>query len=353
MEERIMKQKKPVPVYMLSGFLGSGKTTFLTKAIDYLTETGRKPAVVMNEIGEVNLDGQLIDSAVPMTEMLSGCICCSIREDLGVTIKELLDDNEPDLIFIEATGIANPIEIVDEVTDASLIYPVELKSVITVVDAPQLLQLSRTSVGKTFQLMKEQILCASLLIVNKTDLLSTSDLKEVEQLISAWNPNAALELTVFSQVNMSLWEEALEYQQQNGRNAPSSGQRQEGHTQHDHGHDHHGHDQHDDHSHHHTHDHVIAYTHYFERQVNSDEFELFLSTLPPEVFRAKGILTFSDTESRFMFQYAYGEVDFVKIRPQGEVRDVAVFIGENFAKEKIRTKLLELEKKSYQEEKHK
>jgi G3E family GTPase len=327
-----MMQTNPVPVYLLSGFLGSGKTTLLTKAIDYVTESGRKPAVIMNEIGEVNLDGLLIDTAVPMAELLSGCICCSIRGDLATTIKELLTDSQPDAIFIESTGVANPIEIVDEITDASLVFPVELKSVITVVDAPQLLQLSRTSVGKTFRLMQEQIRCANLLILNKSDLVSASELKEIEQLIRGWNPQASLEVSVYSQVDMDLIE-ALD-----GRVALSSRDRNRVREEHhDHGHDHEHH-----HNHHHSHDHVIAYTHYFDKPIDSNQFEQLLSKLPHEVYRAKGILTFSDTGSRFMFQYAYREVDFVKITPQGDVRDVAVFIGENFSKEAVRAKLEEL-----------
>jgi G3E family GTPase len=338
-----MKREAPVPVYILSGFLGSGKTTFLTKAIDYFTEAGRKPAVIMNEIGDVNLDGVLIDTTVPMAEMLSGCICCTIREDLGAAIQKLIADNQPDLIFIESTGIANPIEIVDEVTDASLLLPLELISVITVVDAPQLLQLSRTSVGKTFQLMHEQIRCAGLLIVNKADLVSASELQEVEQLVRDWNPYAHLELTIHSQISMDLLSgesgisEALEHAQKHDRDhAQQAGREHNGRG--DHAHDHDEHHAHDGHSHH-SHDHVIAYTHYFDKPIDSSDFELFISKLPQEVYRAKGILSFSDTGSRFMFQYAYREVDFVKIKPQGEVRDVAVFIGENFSKEEIRAAL--------------
>lgn len=358
-----MNQQKPIPIYILSGFLGSGKTTLLTKAIGLMTEAGRKPAVVMNEIGEVNLDGQLIQSVVPMAEMLSGCICCSIREDLGTTIHELLTEHEPDVIFIEATGVANPLEIVDEVTDASFMLSVELSSVITVVDAPQLLQLSRTSTGQTYQLMKDQVICASILAINKTDLLPASELAEVVQLVRGWNPHAAVELTVYSQIDASLWEKALEYRS-GGLSAPSCGC---GHCDNDHNqykhHDHHDHHEHADqldrhrdsehhdlHAHHrHHHDHVIAYTHYFQRAIDSNEFERFLTELPPEIYRAKGILTFSDTESRFMFQYAYGQVDFVKISPQGEVNNVAVFIGEHFPKDKIRVSLEELEKRQQAE----
>jgi G3E family GTPase len=327
-----MNKQDSVPVYILCGFLGSGKTTFLTKAIDYFTEAGRKPAVIMNEIGEVNLDGLMIDRAVPMAEMLSGCICCTIRDDLGTTIQELLAGHRPDLIFIESTGIANPIEIVDEVTDASLLLSVELQSVITVVDGPHLLQLSRTSVGKTFQLMQEQIRCAGLLIVNKADLIASADLQEVEQLVRDWNPYAQLELTVHAQVDM----EVLDMDA--GPNVSRDHVLNTNDTGH---HDDHHHDHHDGHAHH-THDHVIAYTHYFAKPIDSNDFEQLMSKLPPDVYRAKGILSFSDTGSRFMFQYAFGELDFVKIKPQGEVSDVAVFIGENFSKEEMRSALAAL-----------
>ncbi|MNW62798.1 hypothetical protein D3C74_409520 [compost metagenome] len=90
----------------------------------------------------------------------------------------------------------------------------------------------------------------------------------------------------------------------------------------------------------------MAYTHYFKRAVNSEEFEQFVRELPRDVYRAKGIVTFSDTSSRFLFQYAYREADFMKITPQGEVPDVAVFIGEHFSSGELRTQLLQLEKRT-------
>ncbi|NOU84936.1 GTP-binding protein [Paenibacillus sp. LMG 31460] len=324
-----MATHQRVTVYVLSGFLGSGKTTLLTKAIDHFTEAGRKPAVIMNEIGEVNLDGQLIANEVPMSELLGGCICCSSRGDLATALKELVTEEQPDLIFIESTGIANPMEIIDEVTDASLILPVELKAVITVVDAPQLLELSRTSRGKTYRLMQEQIRCANLLLLNKADLLQEAALQEVDALVREWNPYASVHYTVFSQIDMRLIEMLEEEQgQKQHLNAKHND------TDHDHANDNH---------HHHSHNHVMAYTHFFERAVDSNAFEEFVSKLPQEVYRAKGILSFSDTSSRFLFQYAYREMDFVKITPKGDVPDVAVFIGENFSKDAVRTELLKLE----------
>ncbi|MGG1554554.1 CobW family GTP-binding protein [Paenibacillus ferrarius] len=324
---------KRVEVYVLSGFLGSGKTTFLTQAIDYYTEAGRKPAVIMNEIGEVNLDGQLINNEVPMSELLGGCICCSSRGDLGLALKELITDKQPDLIFVESTGIANPMEIIDEVTDASLIFPLALSGIITVVDAPQLLELSRTSRGKTFRLMQEQIRCANLLLLNKTDLLETAAMQEVAELVQTWNPHADVRSTVFSRVDMELLEGLRDVE---ASGPPQAETGDHAHSEHHHDHSHEAH-------YHHSHRHVMAYTHFFERAVDSEAFEQFVSRLPQEVYRAKGILSFTDTASRFLFQFAYREMDFIKITPQGQVPDVAVFIGENFSRDAVREQLLKLE----------
>lgn len=110
--------KQPVSVHILTGFLGSGKTTLLTRALDYFKLNGKKPAVLMNELGDVNLDGMMVDEEVPMTEMLGGCICCTIRGDLGMELKQLIQDHKPDVVFVESTGAANPMEMLDGITDA-------------------------------------------------------------------------------------------------------------------------------------------------------------------------------------------------------------------------------------------
>lgn len=137
-----------VPVYILSGFLGSGKTTLLQRLLDHWKNQGLRPAVVMNELGEVNLDGLLVEQTVPMAELLGGCICCSIRSDLSTELATLIKKETPDVVVIEATGAANPLEIVDGVTEISLYQKVELKSLITVVDAAHLLELYRAQQGQ-------------------------------------------------------------------------------------------------------------------------------------------------------------------------------------------------------------
>lgn len=315
-----------LPVYILSGFLGSGKTTLLQRLLDHWKAEGLRPAVIMNELGEVNLDGLLVEQSVPMAELLGGCICCTSRGDLSTELTTLVKKESPDVVIIEATGAANPLEIVDAVTETSLYQQVELKGLITVVDAAHLLELYRSQQGATYRLMQEQIRCASILILNKTDRVSTEEAGEITGVLRKWNAYAQ----IMPAVRCELEPEAVlssvggMHTEDRVRDADEIGI--EGSV-------------------HHTHDHVMAYTHYFQNAVNSEEFEQFVKELPRDVYRAKGIVTFNDTSSRFLFQYAYREADFMKITPQGEVPDVAVFIGEHFSSSELRGRLLELEKR--------
>ncbi|WP_339314321.1 GTP-binding protein [Paenibacillus sp. FSL R10-2734] len=323
-----------VPVYILSGFLGSGKTTLLQRLLDHWKNQGLRPAVVMNELGEVNLDGLLVEQTVPMAELLGGCICCSIRSDLSTELATLIKKESPDVVVIEATGAANPLEIVDGVTEISLYQKVELKSLITVVDAAHLLELYRAQQGATYRLMQEQIRCASVLLLNKVDRVTAEEVEEVTAVLRKWNAYAPILPTERCEVEIEellrnaggvLKDEQLEeVEDVNEISMYDEDEQPTGGT-------------------HATHDHVMAYTHYFKRPVNSEEFELFVKELPRDVYRAKGIVTFNDTSSRFLFQYAYREADFMKITPQGEVPDVAVFIGEHFSSSELRTRLLEME----------
>lgn len=327
-----------VPVYILSGFLGSGKTTLLQRLLEHWKNQGLRPAVVMNELGEVNLDGLLVEQTVPMAELLGGCICCSIRSDLSTELATLIKKESPDVVVIEATGAANPLEIVDGVTEISLYQKVELKSLITVVDAAHLLELYRAQQGATYRLMQEQIRCASVLILNKVDRVTAEEADEITAVLRKWNAYAPILPAERCEVET---EELLrdaggvltDTQLEEVEDASESFLHDE--------------DEHTAGGTHATHDHVMAYTHYFKRPVNSEEFEQFVKELPRDVYRAKGIVTFNDTSSRFLFQYAYREADFMKITPQGEVPDVAVFIGEHFSSSELRTRLLEMEGRTF------
>lgn len=343
------------PIYILSGFLGSGKTTLLSRLITSFKQQGLRPAIVMNEIGEVNIEGLVAGEEVPTAEMLSGCICCTIRSDLSSEIAMLIQREQPDVIVIEATGIANPMEILDAAAEASLYMRIDVKKLITVVDAAHLLHLNIEQKGKTYRLMQEQIRAASALVLNKMDQVTDQGKETVQQLVERWNPYAPIMPAVRCDIKL---EDLLQSDPQDrdehsiapnreGRDAHEDTDKNKQANSHEHDHSHeHGH-AHDSHGHaHDSHDHVMSYTYYFSHPVNSVEFERLIAGLPRDVYRAKGILTFSDTNSRFLFQYAFRESDFMKITPQGQVPDVVVFIGEHFQKSLLREQLEKLEGKT-------
>ena len=325
-------EKQTIPVVVVSGFLGSGKTTLLRRWIDKLIDDGLKPAVVMNELGDVNLDGEIIGGDIPMEELLGGCICCTISGDLGLALARIAEEETPDMILIESTGAANPMELIDGITEASLYHRISLSQVIIVVDGPHLLDLNRTGKGKTHRLMSEQIRCADLLLLNKTDLLSEEELSEIEEVVRELNAKAELVKTVQCEVDPALLMRTVA--REHGTAA-----RCDHHDCDHHDHDHSGH-----HRSHESHAHVMVYTHYFDSMLDSNEFERFIAELPAEVYRAKGILRFTDTASRYLFQYAYRQTDFLAIKPQKDVPDVLVLIGEHMNAEELEQKLRKLER---------
>ncbi|RUS47108.1 GTP-binding protein [Cohnella sp. AR92] len=345
--------EKVVEVYLLSGFLGSGKTTLLQRLIREAERRGQKSAVLMNEVGDVNLDGLAVDETVPMSELLGGCICCSIKSDVGMELLNLIQVHKPDIVWIESTGVAQPLEIIDAVSDTSLYTKLELKGVITVVDARHLLDRIRIGTGKTFKLMKDQIRASTTLLLNKSDLVGPQELRELQDWLREWNPHADLYPTVRCEANLGfLWERGRDSgvraaMERQGNDAERGSDHSSGHErQHDQ-------DRHDDdqahpdhHQHRHDHDHIHVWTHYLENPLDSELFERFLQELPDEVYRAKGIVTFVDAPSRFLFQYAYKESDFMRITPQKTVHDVLVFIGEGFSRSDLESRLTKLQEAS-------
>jgi G3E family GTPase len=334
---------KIVPVIVISGFLGSGKTTLLKKWIDKWTASGARPAVVMNELGEINLDGEIIGGGVPMSELLGGCICCTISGDFGMELARMVEEEEPDVLFVETTGAANPMELIDGITEASLYVKLALVQVVIIVDGRHLLDLHEKGKGKTYRLMEEQIRCADVLLVNKSDLLNDGELAEVDRLVMEWNAKAALAHTVNCETNgelPALWDE--QWNQERVGIEKQANRVMHGHEHEAHEHDNHEHHEHEHHAHH-SHEHVMVYTHYFARPVDSEKFERFIELLPPSVYRAKGILSFTDTSSRYLFQFAYRQADYMAITPQKEVPDVLVLIGEHMPTSDIKAALDQLD----------
>jgi G3E family GTPase len=197
-----------VPVIILSGFLGSGKTTLLLRMIREAADFRLIPAVLMNELGKQDVDGHLLLDAspdLPLTKLLDGCICCSKKSDIQDSLKQLLT-RKPDVILIELTGVANPEEIVDALTEPALLPHVKLHKVITVLDAENVLEYNSifASDRELVHTLRRQIEVADLLLLNKIDLISDKQLKSIEKTVRKFNNQALFLPTTFSQLDLDI-----------------------------------------------------------------------------------------------------------------------------------------------------
>ncbi|WP_421378965.1 CobW family GTP-binding protein [Bacillus salacetis] len=302
-------------VYLLSGFLGSGKTTLLKNLIAALKDKGLKPAVLMNELGSVSIDSQEVEEGTPLKELLDGCICCSIQDKLESQLQELLFQDDFDVLVIETTGAAHPVEVVDAVMSPLFADRFHFKGIITVVDGKQWVSRGAYS-PQVLQLMREQIRHAHLLVFNKEDLLSEMEkgtaLFEIQQI----NPNAKLLITNYSKVSPSDLLN-LEGKHQSGERKKSA----IGHQLN-----------------------LRAYVHTFSGSVSQTGFEEWMKTLPDTIYRMKGYIPFSGRKYPYMFQYSYG---MPLIFPENmNLPKTLVIIGEELDESKLRNELKELEESS-------
>ncbi|WP_181438730.1 CobW family GTP-binding protein [Paenibacillus sambharensis] len=196
-----------VPVIILSGFLGSGKTTLLLRLLKQANDRRLKTAVLMNELGQSDVDSGLIHADWPgasLENLLDGCMCCSKKSEVAGCIRRLIEQ-QPDVIFIELTGVANPEEVVEVLTDPSLLNRVELRHIITVLDSEWVLEydsLFNTDLALKHTL-RRQMEVADTILINKTDLASSSQLAKITKSIARQNDKAAVHYTRHSDMDLN------------------------------------------------------------------------------------------------------------------------------------------------------
>lgn len=341
-----MTSRKEIPVLLLTGYLGSGKTTLLNKIL--ANQKGIKFAVIVNDIGEVNIDAALIEQGGvvgkkddSLVALQNGCICCTLKMDLVEQLKEIVDMQKFDYIVIEASGICEPAPIAQTICSIPTLGPqyvkngvLRLDSIVTVVDALRMkdefaggddLMKDNIDEEDLASLVIQQIEFCNIILLNKAAEVEPKDLDKLKHIIKAIQPKAEIFECNYGDVDLDKIVNTRKFDWETV--ATSAGWIQE--IEAERNEDHHDHDDHDDdddddehehHHHHHDHDHhhhhddegeveeygIGTFVYYSRKPFDLGLFDDFVARKwPRDVVRAKGICYFADERDMcYVFEQA-------------------------------------------------
>lgn len=341
-----MNSRKEIPVLLLTGYLGSGKTTLLNKIL--ANQKGIKFAVIVNDIGEVNIDAALIEQGGvvgkkddSLVALQNGCICCTLKMDLVEQLKEIVDMQKFDYIVIEASGICEPAPIAQTICSIPTLGPqyvkngvLKLDSIVTVVDALRMkdefaggddLMKDNIDEEDLASLVIQQIEFCNIILLNKAAEVEPKDLDKLKHIIKAIQPKAEIFECNYGDVDLDKIVNTRKFDWETV--ATSAGWIQE--IEAERNEDHHDHDDHDDdddddehehHHHHHDHDHhhhhddegeveeygIGTFVYYSRKPFDLGLFDDFVARKwPRDVVRAKGICYFADERDMcYVFEQA-------------------------------------------------
>ena len=349
---------KEVPVLLLTGYLGSGKTTLLNKIL--ANKKGIKFAVIVNDIGEVNIDAALIEKGGvvgqkddSLVSLQNGCICCTLKMDLVEQLKEIVDMKRFDYIVIEASGICEPAPIAQTICSIPSLGPqyikngiLRLDSIVTVVDALRM----KDEFANGSDLMKQdideedlaslviqQMEFCNIILLNKAAEVEPKELEHLKQIIRAIQPKAEIFECNYGDVDLDLivnthkfdwqtvatsagWIQEIEAERNGEKEEEEEDEHHHDEEEHEHHHHHdHEHDEHEHHHHHHDHDHdhdheggeveeygIGTFVYYRRKPFDLALFDEFVARKwPRDVVRAKGICYFADERDMcYVFEQA-------------------------------------------------
>jgi G3E family GTPase len=333
--------KRGMPVTVITGFLGSGKTTLLNHILE--NQSDLKIAVLVNEFGDINIDSQLLVSIdEDMVELSNGCICCTINDNLVESIYKILErQDKVDYMVIETTGIADPLPIVLTFLGTDLRDLTRIDSILTLID-------TETFTPEHFdsEAAEKQIIYGDIIVLNKTDLVPESKVNALEDQIRTMKEGARILRSEYGKVSLPL---ILDVDCNNSKAYADLVQEEVEQTHHDrhHAHDEHSQDdRHHAHEHHHHHsahldnDGFISVSFQSDRPFSLMGFQNFLdSRLPDDVFRAKGLLWFKESQLRYIFQLSGKRYDMATDEWKGTPTNQIVLIGRNLNPEQLKADL--------------
>ena len=248
-------------VDIISGFLGAGKTTFIKELISKVY-SGEKMVLIENEFGEIGVDSRFMqDAGIEVTEMNSGCICCTLVGDFARALKQVVDTYHPDRIIIEPSGVGKLSDVAKAVSDMQEDAQIEVDSLITVVDGKKA-KMYMKNFGEFFD---NQIEYANTIVLSRTQMMDEAKLKECIEMLREKNEEAAIVTTEWDKLSGDMIKAALEQ----GHDLKKEMMELISHMHHEH----HDHEHHHDHDHEHDHDHGHHH-HDHEHDHDHEEHEL-------------------------------------------------------------------------------
>lgn len=316
-----MKTKK-VPITLLCGYLGAGKTTLMNMIL--ANQKGYRVAVIVNDIGEINVDASLIEKDAKITDksslvpLTNGCICCTLKTDLVVQIEKLIATGKYDYILIESSGVCEPMPIAEAI---ETIRNGRLDNVVSVVDAKRLadefadggLLLNKDMEEEDIEsLLVQQIEFCSTLIINKTDLVTEEQMKKIRAVVRKLQPHVKVletvrcavpieELLATNRFDFEKVFESAGWIAELEKRAEKEGEEHE--QEHHHEHAEHDHEHCHGHEHHHEHKHegdeedeygIGSFVYYRRRPFNRLKLDEYAGKWPRNIIRSKGIIWLGD-----------------------------------------------------------
>ena len=310
LDKRVLGIDERPQLIVVTGFLGSGKTTFIQNFIEYHVQHNRFVAVIQNEIGETSLDGKLLDHDYSVVEIDEGCVCCTLIGSLKRGIHQILSQFQPDYIIVETTGLANPFNLLEELSEVEDI--VKFDSVTTIVDGVN----AYKSLQK-YDVACRQIEAADLILLNKNDLLTEKRSDDIIRKLRGINKYAPILSVDHGHINPAVLyginpQEFLE-RKVSPKNRESS------------------HDMHYSHEH----DGLQSITIHFSMPVEKDLFLEKITSLPPALFRVKGVIDFRDYATPYLFQYVNGRSEISEFNNPGMRERFLTLIGQDISPKTI------------------